>query len=227
MELWNLPKGAKVLEIGCGEGETLERLERKYGFDATGIDFSLEMVRLAKERGLQANIMYGDGEFLEDFPSRSFEGVVMECVLSLINLPDEALHEAYCVLKDGGMLFISDLYLKNPESGLLRALDIEAQRVAKIPHAESSCSDKCAEDHKKRLVNFRYQGVMLLPPLEKLLREMGFDILCVEDFSNELDAYVAESILSGKTKLDDQTQPKGTGYFMLVARKGRKGESNE
>ena len=55
------------------------------------------------EEGSKANpdldIRLGDGEFLDDFSSKTFDGVFMECVLSVINMPDEALHEAYCVLK--------------------------------------------------------------------------------------------------------------------------------
>jgi ubiquinone/menaquinone biosynthesis C-methylase UbiE len=221
LELCNLKKGDKVLEIGCGEGETTERLEKHYGFDVSAVDTSLEMVRLTKDRQLKANILLGDGEFLDDFVSRSMDGVVMECVLSLINLPDEALHEVFCLLKEGGKLFISDLYIKNPDPALLRAVDIEASRQNKISHASASCSDECAEDHKKRIVNFRHKGVLLLEPLKEAMKEMGFQIVAWEDFSLELDAYIAESILSEKEPILHATMPKNTGYFMLVAEKKR------
>jgi ubiquinone/menaquinone biosynthesis C-methylase UbiE len=227
MEIIQLPKKSKVLEVGCGEGETTERLEKHYGFDVSAIDISMEMVRIAKERGLAANIFLGDGEFLDDFSSHTFDGVVMECVLSLINLPDEALHEVYCVLKETGKLFISDLYLKNPEPGLLRSLDIEAHRLATKPHEESSCSDDCADDHKKRLVNFRYQGVLLLEPLQRALEDMGFRMIIVEDYSKELGNYLAESILKGQKNPATQSLPKDTGYFLLVAEKARKDNANE
>jgi len=227
MDIFDLPKGSKILEVGCGEGDTTERLEKHFGFDVSAIDMSMEMVRIAKERGLAANILLGDGEFLDEFSSHTFDGVVMECVLSLINLPDEALHESYCVLKKGGKLFISDLYLKKPEPGLLRSLDIEAQRLAKKPHDESSCSDDCADDHKKRLVNFRSGEVLLLEPLRKTLEDMGFQIIVEEDYSSELGSYLAESILNGQTNLSKEPLPKDTGYFLLVAEKARKDNTNE
>lgn len=227
MSVCGFNKGSHILEIGCGEGETTEHLEKEYGFQVTALDTSLEMVRIAKERNLKAKIQYGDGEFLEDFTSKSFDGVVMECVLSQINLPDEALHEAYCVLRDGGKLFISDLYLKNPEPGMVRALDIEAKRLARIPHEASSCSDDCADDHKKRVVNFRHENVFLLEPLKQTMKEMGFEVLETKDFSGELDSYVAEAILKGEPCKEMPSAPKGTGYFMLVARKGRGNTKNE
>ena len=134
MKICGLKKGAEVLEIGCGEGETTEHLEKDYGYKMTAIDLSLDMVDKAKKRGLKADIKFGDGECLEDFLSFTEDCIVMECVLSLINLPDEALHEAYCVLRNGGKLFISDLYIKDPDPEKVRAIKMEADRQARIPH---------------------------------------------------------------------------------------------
>jgi ubiquinone/menaquinone biosynthesis C-methylase UbiE len=42
-----IPPGSRVLDLGCGSGETLARLEPSRGL---GIDVSPEMVRLARER---------------------------------------------------------------------------------------------------------------------------------------------------------------------------------
>ena len=49
-DIMGLPPGSKVLEIGCGKGETLEFLTKEYGWDMTAIDMDLEMVAAAKER---------------------------------------------------------------------------------------------------------------------------------------------------------------------------------
>ena len=44
-----LPKGAKVLDFGCGSGVPVTSFLIKAGFDVTGIDFSEEMLRLARK----------------------------------------------------------------------------------------------------------------------------------------------------------------------------------
>jgi len=224
MEICGLPRGAKVLEIGCGEGETTEHLEKEYGYDVSAIDISLEMVRKAKERGLKADIKYGDGEFLEDFLSLTKDCVVMECVLSLINLPDEALHEAYCILKKGGKLFISDLYMRDPDAEQVKAIKMEADRLARIPHKEGECSDDCAEEHEKRFVDFRFEGRFIEGPLKAQLEEIGFKVTAWEDRTKDLHEYAAEAVMKGEEPagLPDgagKMDPKTTGYFLLVAEK--------
>ncbi len=226
MEKWKLPKGAKVLDIGCGSGETVEFLEKEYGFECSGIDLSMARIKEGKTRNPDMNIKYGDGEFLDDFSSFSFDGILMECTLSLINLPDEALHEAYCVLKKGGKLFLSDLYIKNPDPGFIRALQIEAERQSKKPHKEGECGTDCAEDHKKRLVSFRSCGRFLKEPLAEQLEEIGYRNIVWEDCSPELDSFVAEKLMKDGTLEDclcgEALHPKDnfkTGYFMLTAEK--------
>ena len=77
----------------------------------------------------------------------------MESSLSLINMPDEALHEAYCVLKKGGRLIISDLYEKDPDEDQMRAVRIEADRQSRIPHKEGDC-----EERSLKFVDFRFEG---------------------------------------------------------------------
>jgi len=228
MEKWDLPKGAAVLDIGCGRGESLEYLEKEFGYQGSGIDLSMVIIKEGKTRNPNLNIKYGDGEFLDDFSSFSFDGVMMECVLSLINIPDEALHEAYCVLKKGGKLFISDLYIKNPEPEFLKVLAFEAERQRSKPHKEGECGDDCAEEHKNRAVDFRSGGRFLMEPLLAQLEEIGYINIYWEDCSRELDTFVAEKIMNGdgleqcfcNGALDPKDKHK-TGYFMLTAEKAR------
>jgi ubiquinone/menaquinone biosynthesis C-methylase UbiE len=226
MEKWKLPKGSKVLDVGCGLGETMEFLQREYGFACTGIELSMPRIQEVKKRNPELEVKYGDGEFLDEFQSYSFDGVLMECTLSLINLPDEALHEAYCVLKKGGKLFLSDLYIKNPEPAFVRALGIEAERQGRKPHNEQECGTDCADEHKKRALRFRSSGRFLIEPLLKQLEETGFRNIAWEDFSLELDNYAAEKLMKDGTLegclCEEALHPKDsfkTGYFMLTAEK--------
>ena len=122
MERAALAKGSRVLDIGCGDGDTVVHLTDEWGMKAEGIDISLSKINEAKEKHPGINVKFGDGEFLDSYTSFSFDAIMMECSLSLINLPDEALHEAYCVLKKGGRLMISDLYHKKPDPKQMRAV---------------------------------------------------------------------------------------------------------
>lgn len=222
IEISNLKKGHKVLDIGCGDGTVMEHLQEKYGLDMEGIEINLEKISQAKEKNDQLKIRFGDGEFLEDFTSFSFDGVMMECVLSLINLADEALHEAYCVLKKGGKLIISDLYMKDPDPKQVEAIRIEAERQSKIPHTGGECSDQCADDHKDRFLNFRFEGRMMKEPLVKELESIGYKVLHFEDRTADLETYVGETILQ-EGSLDQCVtcckKEKDTGYFLLIAEK--------
>ncbi len=249
LKIWELSKGAEVLDIGCGQGETVEYLEKEYGYKTTGIDISKEIIQSGLERNPKLNIQHGDGEFLDGFLSYSFDGVMMGCILSLIGLPDEALHEAYCVLKKGGKLFISDLYIKDPGPEFMKAVEMEAERQKYMPHAEhehneercddhnegQDCSDcdscteeedksQLEEEHRYRAVNFRSGGKFLLTPLVKQLQEIGFINIAWKDCTEALDQDLAKKMMKegtlGKCRKNlDPVDKYETGYFMLTAEK--------
>ena len=58
-----LPRGARVLELGCGEGRDCVFLASR-GFDVTGIEISAaglrKAARLARERGVEVRWVHGD-----------------------------------------------------------------------------------------------------------------------------------------------------------------------
>lgn len=219
IELAGLKKGDKVLDIGCGDGDVLNHLVKDFGMEGEGIDMSLPRISDANEKYPDLKIKFGDGEFLDDYSSFTFDGVMMECVLSLINIPDESLHEVYCVLKKGGKLIISDLYDKNPDPMQLKAVKMEAQRQSKIPHKEGDC-----EENPTRFVDFRLDGVFFKEPLIAQLKEIGYKVIAFEDRSQDLDNYVAQTLMDEGTLenlcADEKTlKKKNLGYFLLVAQK--------
>jgi SAM-dependent methyltransferase len=54
-----IPAGARVLEVGCGDGQLLAALKP---VRAVGIDFSAEMVRVARERNPTFEFHVGNAE---------------------------------------------------------------------------------------------------------------------------------------------------------------------
>ena len=68
VKLCGFKKGAKLLDIGCGKGQTVEHLNNN-GFDACGIDLSPDLIKAGKQRNPKLDIREGDGEFLDMFSS--------------------------------------------------------------------------------------------------------------------------------------------------------------
>jgi len=100
-----LPNGnqLRILDVGCGSGATLRKLE-KYGH-ATGIDVSEEAVKFCKLRGCQDVHKIGkQGLFFEDY---TFDAVVALDVIEHIADDCAALSEYYRVTKQNGILVVT------------------------------------------------------------------------------------------------------------------------
>jgi len=109
-----LPEGAKILDFGCGSGETLMIMRDDYGFDVTGIDADRAAVNACKIRDPALNVLHLVNNVV-DFPSFSFDAVIAECSLSVVEMREEYFHEIYCVLKHGGKLAMTDVFTRGEE----------------------------------------------------------------------------------------------------------------
>ena len=106
-------KAIKILDMGCGCANNLWMIARE-GFDAYGIDFSPEAVRLSKEVldswGVEANISVADARALP-FDNTSFDVILDNLALCCLAEHDfsTALHEVKRVLRLGGIFFFHTL----------------------------------------------------------------------------------------------------------------------
>lgn len=95
---------SRILDVGCGTGQTAAYLAYKYGANVTGIDINPIMVAQAKRRmkndRLPVKIMEGSIEKIQ-IPANQFDFIISESVLSFVNKP-KALNEIYRLLKNGG-----------------------------------------------------------------------------------------------------------------------------
>ena len=98
LEAWQ-PRN--VLEVGGGEGELAERIQRELGAKVSFVDLSPRMVELARARGLEAQ--EGDAQDLP-FSSETFDTVVAAWMLYHVPNLDAALGEFVRVLRPGGAL---------------------------------------------------------------------------------------------------------------------------
>lgn len=85
-----IDSGARVLDVGCGDGTLLEHLERTRDVDGRGIELSMDGVRNCVARGL--SVIQGDADTdLKDYPSNSFDYVVLSQTLQAMRDPKEVL----------------------------------------------------------------------------------------------------------------------------------------
>lgn len=102
------PKGAKLLDVGCGAGASLAEA-RGRGLDCLGVDASAPLLAAARERGLSAFVQCARAESLP-FDDASFDGALLECCLTAMEKRLPALAESRRVLKPGGKLLLSDVF---------------------------------------------------------------------------------------------------------------------
>ena len=77
--------GARVLDVGCGDGELLRLLESR-GVDGRGIELSREGVNECVAKGLA--VIQGDADTdLEDYPDDAFDYVILSQTLQATRQP--------------------------------------------------------------------------------------------------------------------------------------------
>lgn len=82
--------GAKVLDVGCGEGALLELLQTGKGVDGRGLEISAQGVSACLARGL--SVMQGDADRdLVEFPADAFDYAILSQTLQATREPRKVL----------------------------------------------------------------------------------------------------------------------------------------
>lgn len=96
IELSFLPVGARVLDMGAGDGQTV-RLLRQLGYEAEGID-------------LQPGPNVREGDYLHaPYADAHFDVIISECSFYVSGDVPQALREAARLLRKGGKLVFTDV----------------------------------------------------------------------------------------------------------------------
>ena len=94
----------RILDVGCGAGNMLDRIEGAHGF---GVDISNFVLSLSKQRlGDRIGLSRGNAEILP-FKDHTFDKVFCSEVIEHTINPDKVIDEIYRVLKSGGRSVLS------------------------------------------------------------------------------------------------------------------------
>lgn len=98
----HVPTGARVLDVGCGDGALMAELRAK-GCDARGIEIDVGGVTAALARGL--SVIQGDADTdLADYPDAGFDYAILSQTLQTTRRPDLVIEQ---LLRIGRRAFVS------------------------------------------------------------------------------------------------------------------------
>lgn len=195
LEVCGLPAGARLLDVGCGAGVTVQYLQQ-CGYRTGGVDLSALLLREGRQKSSNLSFLQADGAFLPLAAGR-LDAVLAECSLSVLTDTDAALAEFYRLLRRGGYLVISDVYARNP---------------ARLPALRALPMAFCVS------------GAISQTELVAQLTQLGFELILWEDHSEVLRQLAGPLLpvkFSGLEALDAQLAlaKAKPGYFLLIARK--------
>ncbi len=154
----------KILDVGCGNGTSLQYLWEAHRINGLGTDFAPQPTPGQTLRFIRSKLP------ALPFKSRVFTGIFCECVLSLIMDKETCLAEFFRLLKTNGKLVITDLYIPQ-----LFEQDISHPKDKIRPH---SCID----------------GALTLLDLIGLVESAGFKVDIIEDHTKLLKQLAGQMV---------------------------------
>ena len=137
LHLGGIIKDADILDVACGTGVLFPDYIKLETASVTGIDISSEMVRIAKEKFPQAEVVCGDAEIYKF--RKKFDAVMIYNAFPHFVNPDKLIENLAQSIKTGGRLSVAHGAGKEEidkcHSGSARNISLslpEAEETAKI-----------------------------------------------------------------------------------------------
>lgn len=161
-------KGAKLADVGCGRGDTVNFIKNLVGCEVAGVDND-------------PCVLPDSDDFIKSeassmpFANGARDGLLYECSLSKMDNPACVLREAARVIKRSGYLIISDFYARGEAArfdGILGRADKKETITAMI--TDAGFTMKLFEDRTSDM-KILWAQLVLDNGMEKLFEMTGSD----------------------------------------------------
>ena len=198
------PPGSRVLDVGCGPGATLAHLRQVHHWSAAGLDPSRLLLSEGHCGHPDLPLVQGRAESLP-FRDGAFQGVFCECVLSLLEDRAAVLSEFWRVLTDGGLLIMTDLYIRELRAGF-------------NPAPSAGClAGAMTREELNPLIDAAGFSRLLWEDHSPLLRELAARLIWAH---GSTAAFGAAACARGTAGCAQETSTPGRpGYFLMAAQK--------
>ncbi|MGR9072196.1 MAG: class I SAM-dependent methyltransferase [Gammaproteobacteria bacterium] len=163
-----------ILEIGCGAGYASEYLSQHYR-SFTGIDYSEELIKLAREINLRPNVFFQVADLFEFHSDRKFDVIFMIGVLH--HMPDVQKAISICsgLLKPGGVFIANEPHSANIVCRMLRKIRSRVDRDYSDEQEEMEQAELLDNFKRSGLTDVTAcpQGFFSTPFAEVILRPQG------------------------------------------------------
>jgi len=161
--------GMSVLDVGAGPGYVSAAAAER-GAIPTGLDFSKQMVSIAKKMFPQIEFHEGDAQNLP-FPDRTFDRVLANFALLHLSDPERACVEACRVLKPGGK-FGFTVWAEatdNPYAQLIdEAIKAHADLDVKLPSGPPYYLYKTKEEFREAMERTGFDGSSMTYAIQRI-----------------------------------------------------------
>ncbi|ABV38654.1 Methylase involved in ubiquinone/menaquinone biosynthesis-like protein [Shewanella sediminis HAW-EB3] len=215
---------SKVLDIATGRATSAAFLVKQYGAQVLGLDLGMDNLQTAKQTHhslTKLNLITGDAMQLP-FQNNSLDVVFCECALCTFDNRDAAMQEIYRVLKPGGFIAISDIFLNQAlpialETTLNRWLCVAGalSRETSIQKAEQAGFNQIHFEDRSAGILASIDSIKLRFEVLESLTPLNLEVVDSLSLKAEGSIYIRNSL----KQLANFVEAGGAGYYTISARK--------